>query len=232
MPCKFLTAQEALNFLWTSDGSALDDIENELDFAAGKSPTETFELICSKLIELTVEESIKYSKQNNNPVFEISMDEMKQICAKLYVPTKLIKVLFKSSTSAIALLIYLEWVERKIPLSVNIVTAIPQSLFVRLAPLLSYVIGPLITPHLCSAVKCWKFPADWTAVYLYKRMQDSFLTPSLIHVNSGHFFSKLSQRKTMTDRGYSPTPAGPGRPNNHLIEKKGSQLGFDRQAGW
>ncbi|GBM67925.1 hypothetical protein AVEN_185350-1 [Araneus ventricosus] len=29
-------------------------------------------------------------------------------------------------------------------------------------------------------------PADWTAVYLYMLLQDSFLTPSLIHFNSGH----------------------------------------------
>ncbi|GBM11366.1 hypothetical protein AVEN_33268-1, partial [Araneus ventricosus] len=45
MPRKFLTAQEALDFLWTLDGNDLDDIDNELDFPAGKSPTETFELI-------------------------------------------------------------------------------------------------------------------------------------------------------------------------------------------
>ncbi|GBM86124.1 hypothetical protein AVEN_43097-1 [Araneus ventricosus] len=56
MPRKFLTAQEALNYLWTLDDSDLDDIDNELDFVARKSPIELFELICLKLIELTVEE--------------------------------------------------------------------------------------------------------------------------------------------------------------------------------
>ncbi|GBL83419.1 hypothetical protein AVEN_110717-1 [Araneus ventricosus] len=30
MPRKFLTAQEALDFLWTLDDSDLDDIDNEL----------------------------------------------------------------------------------------------------------------------------------------------------------------------------------------------------------
>ncbi|GBL74868.1 hypothetical protein AVEN_243711-1 [Araneus ventricosus] len=30
MPRKFLTGQEALDFLWTLDGSDLDDIDNEL----------------------------------------------------------------------------------------------------------------------------------------------------------------------------------------------------------
>ncbi|GBN94103.1 hypothetical protein AVEN_182666-1 [Araneus ventricosus] len=30
MPSKFLTAQEALDFLWTLDDSDLDDIDNEL----------------------------------------------------------------------------------------------------------------------------------------------------------------------------------------------------------
>ncbi|GBM26288.1 hypothetical protein AVEN_66526-1 [Araneus ventricosus] len=41
----------------------LDDINNKLHFVASKSPIELFELICLKLIELTVEESIKYSRQ-------------------------------------------------------------------------------------------------------------------------------------------------------------------------
>ncbi|GBM42775.1 hypothetical protein AVEN_81596-1 [Araneus ventricosus] len=77
MPRKFLTAQEALNFLWTLDDSDLDDIDNELHFVAGKSPIELFELICLKLIELTVEKLIKYSRQKNNHVFEVSMVEMK-----------------------------------------------------------------------------------------------------------------------------------------------------------
>ncbi|GBL80702.1 hypothetical protein AVEN_225347-1 [Araneus ventricosus] len=77
MPRKFLTAQETLNFLW-----ALDDIDDE--FFAGKSPVELFELICLKLIELTVEESIKYSKQKNNHVFEISMAEMKLFLGILF----------------------------------------------------------------------------------------------------------------------------------------------------
>ncbi|GBN88043.1 hypothetical protein AVEN_111742-1 [Araneus ventricosus] len=30
MPRKFLTAQEGLDLLWTSDGSGLEDIDNEL----------------------------------------------------------------------------------------------------------------------------------------------------------------------------------------------------------
>lgn len=36
------------------------------------------------MIELTVEESIKYSRQNNNHVFEISVDEMKQFLAIIF----------------------------------------------------------------------------------------------------------------------------------------------------
>ncbi|GBN57127.1 hypothetical protein AVEN_239717-1 [Araneus ventricosus] len=84
MPGKFLTAQEALNFLWTLDDSDLDDIDHELDFVAGKSIIELFELICLKLIELTFEELIKYSRQKNNNVFEISMDEMKQFLGILF----------------------------------------------------------------------------------------------------------------------------------------------------
>lgn len=165
MSRKFLTTQEALDFLWTLDDSDFEDNDNELvivppdpdlmsdteeiddssvrkveeimcdevgstevagtieilvpnrnenisvnpkwekcepkfertpkafpqerlqrvkDNVAGKSPIELFEIICLKMIELTVVESIKYSRQNNNHGFEISMDEMKQFLAILF----------------------------------------------------------------------------------------------------------------------------------------------------
>ncbi|GBN10562.1 hypothetical protein AVEN_11790-1 [Araneus ventricosus] len=59
-------------------------LDNELDFVAGKSPIKLFELISLKMIEMTVEESIIYSRQKNNHDFEISMDEMKQYLRILF----------------------------------------------------------------------------------------------------------------------------------------------------